>query len=111
MESENKKPLMGRIVAIDKYGNESEIMTGEIRSTGGIDSGAALKVDYADICELGGSAECTSAECTLEIKTVSRKRFIKLLMSHGIARNGAKDLADYVRKKYGEYNPMVFLMI
>ena len=110
MESENKKPLMGRIVAIDKYGNESEIMTGEIRSTGGIDSGAALKVDYADIGELGGSAEC-EAECTLEIKTVSRKRFIKLLMSHGIARNGAKDLADYVRKKYGEYNPMVFLMI
>lgn len=106
MESENKKPLMGRIVAIDKDGNESEIMTGEIRSTGGIDSGAALKVDYADIGELGGSAECT-----LEIKTVSRKRFIKLLMSHGIARNGAKDLADYVRKKYGEYNPMVFLMI
>lgn len=42
IESENKKPLMGRIVAIDKDGNESEIMTGEIRSTGGIDSGAAL---------------------------------------------------------------------
>ena len=111
MESENKKPLIGRIVTIDKDGNESEIMTGEIMSTGGIDSGTALKVDYVDIGE-GAELELEgSAECTLEIKTVSRKRFIKLLMSHGIARNGAKDLADYVRKKYGEYNPMIFLMI
>ena len=103
MESENKKPLMGRIVAIDKYGNESEIMTGEIKAA-----------DCPPILTGGGRMPTeleSSAECTLEIKTVSRKRFIKLLMSHGIARNGAKDLADYVRKKYGEYNPMVFLMI
>ena len=102
MESENK-PLIGKIVAIDKYGNESEIMTGEIKAA-----------DCQPVLTGGGrmptELEC-SAECTLEIKTVSRKRFIKLLMSHGIARNGAKDLADYVRKKYGEYNPMVFLMI
>ena len=103
MESENKKPLMGRIVAIDKYGNESEIMTGEIKAA-----------DCPPVLTGGGRMPTeleSSAECTLEIKTVSRKRFIKLLMSHGIARNGAKDLADYVRKKYGEYNPMVFLMI
>lgn len=103
MESENKKPLMGRIVAIDKDGNESEIMTGEIKAA-----------DCQPVLTGGGrmptELEC-SAECTLEIKTVSRKRFIKLLMSHGIARNGAKDLADYVRKKYGEYNPMIFFMI
>lgn len=102
MESENK-PLIGKIVAIDKDGNESEIMTGEIKAA-----------DYPPILTGGGRMPTeleSSAECTLEIKTVSRKRFIKLLMSHGIARNGAKDLADYVHKKYGEYNPMVFLMI
>ena len=103
MESENKKPLMGRIVAIDKYGNESEIMTGEINAA-----------DCQPVLTGGGRMPTeleSSAECTLEIKTVSRKRFIKLLMSHGIARNGAKDLADYVHKKYGEYNPMLFFML
>lgn len=103
MESENKKPLIGRIVTIDKDGNESEIMTGEIKAA---DCPPILTGGGRMPTELGGSAECT-----LEIKTVSRKRFIKLLMSHGIARNGAKDIADYVHKKYGEYNPMVFLMI
>lgn len=103
MESENKKPLMGRIVAIDKYGNESEIMTGEIKAA-----------DCQPVLTGGGRMPTeleSSAECTLEIKTITRKRFIKLLMSHGIARNGAKDLADYVHKKYGEYNPMLFFML
>lgn len=103
MESENKKPLMGRIVAIDKYGNESEIMTGEIKAA---DCQPVLTGGGRMPTELEGSAECT-----LEIKTITRKRFIKLLMSHGIARNGAKDLADYVHKKYGEYNSMLFFML
>ena len=32
-------------------------------------------------------------ECTIEIKSITRKKFIKLLMARGIARNGAKDIA------------------
>ena len=52
-----------------------------------------------------------NTECTLEIKSITRKRFIKLLMAQGIARNGAKDIAEYVRKKYGQYSPMFLMMM
>lgn len=104
MESENKKPLMGRIVAIDKYGNESEIMTGEIKAA-----------DCPPILTGGGrmptELEC-SAECTLEIKTVSRKRFIKLLMSFkDIDRNMANKIAKYFHKKYGFYVPSYIFLL
>ena len=50
-------------------------------------------------------------ELSLTIGNITRKRFIKLLMSKGIARNGAKDIASYVYKKYGYYNPIHLLMI
>lgn len=46
---------------------------------------------------------------SLETANISRKRFIKLLMARGIARNGAKDIADYVFKKYGFYNELMLL--
>lgn len=46
---------------------------------------------------------------SLETTNISRKRFIKLLMARGIARNGAKDIADYVFKKYGFYNELMLL--
>ncbi len=48
---------------------------------------------------------------SLETTNISRKRFIKLLMARGIARNGAKDIADYVFKKYGFYNELMLLTI
>lgn len=52
-----------------------------------------------------------SSECSFKIKGMTRKKFIKQLMARGIARNGAKDIADYVHKKYGQYNPMFLLTI
>lgn len=52
-----------------------------------------------------------SSECSFKIKGMTRKKFIKQLMARGIARNGAKDIADYVHKKYGQYNPMLLLTI
>lgn len=52
-----------------------------------------------------------STECNFEIKSITRKRFVKLLMAQGIARNGAKDIAEYVRKKYGQYSPMFLMMM
>lgn len=99
MESENK-PLLGRLVTIDSEGNETEIM-GIAELT---PEKLTISADNINLLESG-------AECSINIKTITRKRFIKLLMSHGIARNGAKDLADYVHKKYGEYNPMLFFML
>lgn len=50
-------------------------------------------------------------ELSITVGTITRKRFIKLLMSRGIARNGAKDIASYVHKKYGYYSTMHLLLI
>ena len=46
---------------------------------------------------------------SIKIENISRKRFIKLLMANGIARNGAKDIANYIHKKYGCYNQAYLL--
>lgn len=100
MGSENG-PLMSELFLIDKNGNKKEIATGEV---------TAVQCDPVELPGKGADEEY-SCECTLKIKTVTRKRFIKMLMSHGIARNGAKDIADYVHKKYGEYNPMKLLLL
>lgn len=40
---------------------------------------------------------------TIFSKKVSRKRFIKLLMSYGIQRNEANKIASYYHKKDGYY--------
>ncbi len=42
--------------------------------------------------------------------TLSRKKFIKLLMSKGIGRNGANEIAKYILKKNGRYTMMDVLM-
>lgn len=100
MESENK-PLMGKLFVVDENGDKKEIATGEV---------TAVQCDPVELPRKG-AGEGYSCECTLNIRTVTRKRFIKMLMSHGIARNGAKDIANYVHKKYGEYNPMKLLLL
>ena len=108
MESENKKPikkpLIGRIVAIDKEGNEHEVMTGEMKAA-----------DYEPVLTGGDRIPTeleSSAECTLEIKTVSRKRFIKLLMSFkDVDRNMANKIAKYFHKKYGFYAPSYITLL
>lgn len=53
----------------------------------------------------------TQYEFNMPIGNITKKRFIKLLMSKGIARNGAKDIASYVYKKYGCYNQIHLLLI
>lgn len=41
---------------------------------------------------------------TCEINTkMTRKKFVKMLMSKGIGRNGAHEIANYVRRKNGRY--------
>ena len=42
--------------------------------------------------------------------TLSRKKFIKLLMSKGIGRNGANEIAKYTLKKKGRYTMIDILM-
>ena len=69
MESENK-PLLGRLVTIDSEGNETEIM-GIAELT---PEKLTISADNINLLESG-------AECSVNIKTITRKRFIKLLMS------------------------------
>lgn len=53
---------------------------------------------------------CPTYEFSIQTQNMTRKRFIKLIMSRGVARNGAKDIADYIYRKYGHYNLMYLLM-
>lgn len=97
-----------RLVMIDKDGNESEIC--------GTVSKVTVEPETVERDNILFNDKITSAtgysfECTLEIKSITRKKFIKLLMARGIARNGAKDIAEYVRKKYGQYSPMFLMMM
>ena len=43
-------------------------------------------------------------------KTITRKRLIKLLMSKGIQRNGAAEIAKYLLKKNGKYTMFDLMM-
>lgn len=92
-----------RLVMIDKDGNESEIC--------GTVSKVTEERDDTLFDDRVTSVKNYSSECSFEIKSITRKRFIKLLMTQGIARNGAKDIAEYVRKKYGQYSPMFLMMM
>lgn len=97
-----------RLVMIDKDGNKSEIC-------GTVDKVTVepeiIERDNTLFNDKITSATGYSSECTLEIKSITRKRFIKQLMARGIARNGAKDIAEYVCKKYGNYNSMFLMML
>ena len=97
-----------RLVMIDKDGNESEIYgtINEIKV-----EPETVERDDTLFDDRVTSVKNYSSECSFEIKSITRKRFIKLLMAQGIARNGAKDIAEYVRKKYGQYNPMFLMML
>ena len=44
------------------------------------------------------------------VKNVTKKRFIKLLMSYGFQKNTAIELAKYCFKKYGYYNVLKFMI-
>ena len=48
---------------------------------------------------------------SITLNRPTKKKFIKMLMGKGIARNGAKDIASYVYKKYGFYNEMFLMFI
>lgn len=96
------------LVMIDKDGNENEICgtINEIKVEPEI-----IERDDTLFNDKMTSVTSYSTECNFEIKSITRKRFVKLLMAQGIARNGAKDIAEYVRKKYGQYSPMFLMMM
>lgn len=107
MESE-MSGMFGKLVMVDKDGNEKEL-SGVINSV--TVEPETIERDDTLFNDKMASVANYGVECTIEIKSITKKRFIKLLMAQGIARNGAKDIAEYVRKKYGQYNPMFLMML
>ena len=99
---------IGKLVMIDKDGNESEICGTVSKVTVEPET---VERDDTLFDDRVTSVKNYSSECSFKIKGMTRKKFIKQLMARGIARNGAKDIADYVHKKYGQYNPMFLLTI
>ncbi len=43
-------------------------------------------------------------ECTVQIKTITKKRFIKLLMAKGFQKNYAIRMHEIYKRKYNEYS-------
>ena len=100
--------MFGKLILVDKDGNEQEL-NGVINLV--TVEPETIEQDDTLFDDRVTNVKKYSSECTLEIKSITRKKIIKSLMSQGIARNGAKDIAEYVRKKYGQYNPMFLMMI
>ena len=100
--------MFGKLILVDKDGNEQEL-NGVINSV--TVEPETIERDDTLFDDRMTSVTNYGGECTIEIKSITRKKFIKLLMARGIARNGAKDIAEYVRKKYGQYNPMFLMML
>lgn len=96
----------GKLLAIDEYGNEIELQ--------GIIS-VNEEPDLLSFNEEGSLSDCLitngslSVDITNAIK-LSRKKFIKLLMSKGIGRNGANEIAKYTLNKKGRYTMLDILM-
>lgn len=101
--------LIGNLVMITKDGRKIEFENAEITEL----SAESDVIENDDTLTDFSSNRVVknSYEVSLQIKNITKKRFIKLLMSKGIARNGAKDIASYVYKKYGYYNVMFMILI
>ena len=109
MGEELGKTLTGNLVIVDKDGNQTElknVIINEIEAEPNV-------IEEDDV--LRGYRRTKAVDYTysasIEIKNITRKRFIKMLMAQGVARNGAKDIADYIHKKYGSYSPIHLLFL
>lgn len=100
--------LLGKLVMIDENGNQREL-NGVINSV--TVEPELIEEDDTLFDKRMTNATNYSGECGFEIKSMTRKKFIKQLMAQGIAKNGAKDIAEYVCKKYGNYNSMFLMML
>ncbi len=56
------------------------------------------------------SIELREFTIDIELGSVTKKRFIKMLMGKGIQRNCATEIAKYVLKKYGYYSEKFLLL-
>lgn len=86
------------MLIVDGYGNEIEI-NGTIELS-------ELNTNSISEIDLYKNTSVTELSMTIPIdgsKVLTRKKLVKLLMSKGIQRNGANEIAKYVLKKNGKY--------
>lgn len=96
--------LPGKLLMVDENGNEIEV-----QGTTGLDKNE--KFDDDDSLSVG--YHITNPNISFDFTTnmtLSRKKFIKLLMAKGIGRNGANEIAKHVLKKNGRYTMIDLLM-
>lgn len=95
--------LPGKLLMVDENGNEIEVQ-GII----GLD-----KNEKFDNDSLSVGNYITNPNISFDFTTnmtLSKKKFIKLLMSKGIGRNGANEIAKYVLNKNGRYTILDLMM-
>lgn len=67
------------------------------------------ELDSNSISDINPYEDVSKTELSMTINIdnsmkLTRKKLVKLLMSKGIQRNGANEIAKYVLKKNGKYN-------
>jgi len=76
-----------------------------------LDNNEQFVLERARITELtveneniGDYIRLNNYEVSLDVKNISKKRFVKCLMAKGYGRNGANEIAKNIHKKFGCYN-------
>lgn len=100
MHTDNLKPM--RLLAVDDKGNEIELQ-------GTVELEQSYPYEDIDPYKDLSISQWTMSVNIEKSETISRKKFIKLLMSKGIQRNGANEIAKYILNKNGKYSLMDLL--
>lgn len=100
MHTDNLKPM--RLLVVDDNGNEMELQ-------GTVEFEQSYPYEDIDLYKDLSISQWTMSVNIEKSETISRKKFIKLLMSKGIQRNGANEIAKYILNKNGKYSLMDLL--
>lgn len=106
IEDKNYKSQVMELMFIDENGNKHKLENATITSiTEENNNDEFLNVSREKF------SNNRSFSIDIQTKNMSEKRFKKKLMSKGIGRNGAEELARYFYKKYGCYNEINILFL
>lgn len=100
MHTDTLKPM--RLLVVDDKGNEMELQ-------GTVELEQSYPYEDIDLYKDLSISQWTMSVNIEKSETISRKKFIKLLMSKGIQRNGANEIAKYILNKNGKYSLMDLL--
>lgn len=127
MPTENNNLISKELFFEDRFGNIQKL--GKIEELQQYESKTDEKDDAADAIRYAvdnqlnakgyeGTAtftltkeESIQMQKMLGVRRITRKRFIKLLMSCGIQRNDAQNLAKIIHYEYKRYSPILVQMV